>query len=1523
MANCVNKSLPEFKEMARETNINPLVLAAKISAWQEKNGLDNWPTSSDIMGTPTASTIDKPIKELEDKLIAFLNKIGVKIEELPEGDFVAKAKLLEKIIQVVQGKADVSTLPEEASHIFVAILKANGVVYQKLVADIESKPIYNDVFEEYKNIYVLPNGNPDIDRIKEEAVGKLIAKNIVSLYKSGLVANEGKPKSWLEKGWDMIKAVIKKGLNSVGITNFTPIIAATEGKTVDVYQQTASRILKGDLKGVNLSLPLDNYEMLQKTNVSQSEVVNSIRAIQNRIKADSEKLDSGENRHFYSIDKATDKERKVYGTPSMIASQDSRKRSKYSRKFISQDTLNNWDRAAKRGTIVHGWVQDIVENYVSSNKVISTATYKELSPKERVLYDGVRTKVEALIDSIKREDPTAIFMPEMAIYDPTYKWTDDYGKPQTGIAGSIDLLVVHGDGTVSIYDWKTTSKGKGLDAISIWKAFEYNTQVSLYKRMLMDGNSYMGVPKVKGIRKSRLVQISTESDAEGKLSKVELIGEIPVAGESTGNAKLDSKLEGLYNKFYKLLKAKPPKDAAERKAYYARVDSIKDTIINLHLRKGYATIIDNATTDLEYVNKILNKEDVSIEDLTTAKEVTDLYGDIMEFIDDSGLTKENEAALAFIQRKSIKAAKTINEKIMLIQQAEASNYGISVPLDAISKQVGFLEKNFRAISTVNHPMIAYLYEKVKRALYVSEQENNALRAEIIQHREEVKKWASSHGLSLQEAIDKIINKKTGNLIGVVKPDYFVKQSEARAAKNLAWFKENVTLDVDVYNKELKAFTESTMSYTYSKNPAKNKQKQEELIAEFKAIESNLMESHYTRIRTDKESEWFSEEWKELNKSDNKALKDFYDFFIKTTSQMAKTLPHFNHKYTFLPSVRKTLMEQLGNVADGKGLFENVRSRMSVNELNTNSGAVNEMTGETGGEVPLYFVEGIKPEDKSYDLFRVLQIFGEMASNYKNMSEIENSTLAALEILKGQEAYSSSAFNPLGVKISPMTQNPQKSTQANEGWVEMYEDFMNYFVYGVRTKNPSKVTEMLDSLNKFTSFNLLGLAPFPAMAALVANASNTQIQIARNIYFNEGQFAKSLWMLTGGRAIGGNEKEIAFGLLQLLTPTIDIRAEAKNRRLSTKIQVRTVTVDHFYVMLRETDQFNQSAVALSMLQNATVTKDGRIRLLSDYAKDLRPDNYYDKDTDRKKIDAEIAEKMKSVKSIMDLTSVDDKGILRIEGIPELSMETLMEFRQMIRQVNKNIIGNMDANDIFTAKVNAWVRPFLLFRNWMPRMIEERFGELRYNRELQRAEFGRYKTFFKHLTTVAKDENNRLKWSMAIGVIEAAKIEYLKQVALNSNIADDISEMEFIDMYKENMRASYAGLAITAAVLMFIFASIRAFDDDDDENLTASQKLQLKLLRRAYSEMSMFANPVEAINILKSPTASLAPLVTLGRALNHSVKELTGWGINDEEMQFKAKPMKFWMNFNPLAGPEKFYRLLDEQWQERIEDNKKSE
>jgi hypothetical protein len=48
MANCVNTNTKEFKELSAEAKLNPIVLAAKVSLWQESNGLDNFPTLKDL-----------------------------------------------------------------------------------------------------------------------------------------------------------------------------------------------------------------------------------------------------------------------------------------------------------------------------------------------------------------------------------------------------------------------------------------------------------------------------------------------------------------------------------------------------------------------------------------------------------------------------------------------------------------------------------------------------------------------------------------------------------------------------------------------------------------------------------------------------------------------------------------------------------------------------------------------------------------------------------------------------------------------------------------------------------------------------------------------------------------------------------------------------------------------------------------------------------------------------------------------------------------------------------------------------------------------------------------------------------------------------------------------------------------------------------------------------------------------------------------------------------------------------------
>ena len=73
MANCVNVNSKEFKELKRQTNITEKVLAAKIGVWQDKNGLDKFPSKEDIylnMAIPhRVGLFKKEISNLEKNLV--------------------------------------------------------------------------------------------------------------------------------------------------------------------------------------------------------------------------------------------------------------------------------------------------------------------------------------------------------------------------------------------------------------------------------------------------------------------------------------------------------------------------------------------------------------------------------------------------------------------------------------------------------------------------------------------------------------------------------------------------------------------------------------------------------------------------------------------------------------------------------------------------------------------------------------------------------------------------------------------------------------------------------------------------------------------------------------------------------------------------------------------------------------------------------------------------------------------------------------------------------------------------------------------------------------------------------------------------------------------------------------------------------------------------------------------------------------------------------------------------------------
>lgn len=195
----------------------------------------NFP-SNDFFQT-VSKTDEKANKELDQKVTNFLSLLGVKVETLEQSRYknkgvIAVADMLSKIAYVSNNKATIDTLPEEASHFLVEFLKQQkSPLYNSMILDIEKYDEYQEVIEEYGS---LPEYQDNLTKLREEAIGKVIAKRIVEGFKNDTY-QEKRLTTWFDKVLDFFNSIIKQA----GFTS--------DKKVEDYFQLAANTILNSDV----------------------------------------------------------------------------------------------------------------------------------------------------------------------------------------------------------------------------------------------------------------------------------------------------------------------------------------------------------------------------------------------------------------------------------------------------------------------------------------------------------------------------------------------------------------------------------------------------------------------------------------------------------------------------------------------------------------------------------------------------------------------------------------------------------------------------------------------------------------------------------------------------------------------------------------------------------------------------------------------------------------------------------------------------------------------------------------------------------------------------------------------------------------------------------------------------------------------------------------------------------------------------------------------------------------------------
>ena len=239
--------------------------------------------------------------EIISKVKQVINKMGVNVQDLTEyakqnpaideSSVNAVADLAAGVIAISEAKADESTLTEGMVHIATAIIEQRDPqLVTEMISKIGRFKIYKDTLEAYKNnpAYQLPNGKPNIRKIKKEAVDKMITAIILG---DTTVSLDEADQSIFRRMWDMITDWFRGQYKKANI---------------DIFSTTAETVIGGEFEGsiVDLDSKEIYYQLTDKQKEFQRKVEDtraSLRKIETNEKADPLLLDEEKAISYYEL----------------------------------------------------------------------------------------------------------------------------------------------------------------------------------------------------------------------------------------------------------------------------------------------------------------------------------------------------------------------------------------------------------------------------------------------------------------------------------------------------------------------------------------------------------------------------------------------------------------------------------------------------------------------------------------------------------------------------------------------------------------------------------------------------------------------------------------------------------------------------------------------------------------------------------------------------------------------------------------------------------------------------------------------------------------------------------------------------------------------------------------------------------------------------------------------------------------------------------------------------------------------
>ena len=1294
-------------------------------------------------------------EEIDQAMSNFLKSIGVKLEAVSEIrdkngnliDAVAKADMIKKVVQVVNGKASIDTLPEEAAHFFVELLEADGnPLFDSMMNNIEGYSVYDEVVNDprYQEAY-----KGDETKLKKEAVGKLIAQQLVkNLQGNDSPAKMKRAKTWFQRVLDAIKKFFIKASKDP-YSRAAYIMLSEKVNDYLNAEENIEKLDEGEYYEMDTKIVDDPRKSIEQKldETTASYVLAQVSAEKNGIK------------EKWIVEPGSDLLERYIGMPGtpfegvVIRGRVSDEVKKYFHKMQNAKKPETAEQEERRistanirmqtGVAGHKTLEDLIN--LQTNKKGTRAQILANSPFNAAQFSILEKGVKNLLsetkktqDKINKENGTkgdAIIKTEQLVIN-----------GETG--GTIDLLVLYNDGSAAVYDWKFVSpskeggyvKGNKIinDPFSV-KMDTYNIQIGSYKQTLL--NEY-GVTKV---RQSRIVPIHIRFGYNQKTKRStnqitliqmgvqfsEFLAQIPVAEEMTDFEKINDLITKLISRKKKVEERLRNKNfqigETFEKAKLAK-ETMEKQLRKLQLNQDIAYVLNGLKKDLDGIEKKIEGNDPLTEKgdpnpfYLSLDELNDLNNDLIFYKNllqvpkyMSSLEKEDPEAHAKtialqqeVGRIIVNAQSMVVMKIKERVTESAEKRGIK-GIDSYNPGIDYMTGAFVTLSKQNNPYLRNLWGIVNELNYGRRKASKVVAAEIQRLQDAV--LAQSSTPNSVKAFAPLINKETGNFVAKFQKEYYEQRDEALQRGDSKWMKENTIINKEGYERKFKEYRKNKEKMLKQKHKENTKaisrdlliwDKQHDVVNHFKTASISLGGKYFLKA----DEKWISSEY--LSIQANPALKEFYEYYqdkIRVIEEMfGMTLGP-----GFIANLQKEFIEHAQNGDFKKGI-DSMLEGIQLREHDLSMGQTDDNTGKLIRTIPQLYVRPIVDGNgnidsslKSRDLGKGLLLLFNTALDYKMKMDVLPEVTAMEQLLKNNEVKETDT-DMLGNVIPTLSGITKKlfETRNNSDIFTGYVD--QYFFGSVVKAKDFKIGKYSGlktalALKRHHSLMSLGLKMPVAAGAFFAGQFGLYQQAAKNRFITTKSLKTSQAALMKGDPS-----------MRALAEYFDMyqRDDTENRadKLSANYVKRHMTNDKWFTFLSTADRGIDATITHSVAQTMGL----------------------DPATNRIERLTKLPEGTKSILELMERKlnpqwegtagNVSNKAVDKyIVSFPGMSEAQEIEFRDVAKRVSDKVKGTMTSEDISLYNNTLLMKFMMHYKSWLPGVAMERFGKQRYDHILR--------------------------------------------------------------------------------------------------------------------------------------------------------------------------------------------------------------